>query len=1107
MPAKKTSAKSSKKKTGTKKQAAGRTKTGSGGENSFLPQITPLILVVAAVLIAVCVIVDQGVLGHGIRDVLAGLFGGGVYALPVLLLIRAFFLRRDREEGRAFSRSVSACAFGVTLSALLHVLSSDAASAALPVDPARYYEAGRALEGGGAVGGIPGQLLLEGFGRVFGLIVLYALLLFVGLYIAGVSPRGVAVTVAYHADRMIEAFKAKRAEEKERRQSGGPTRSQVKEEEYLGYLREKRARERTQRPDGVAGGEELVPQSAPAGNGRGRKNGADPVPAQIPLGAVPADGGKKTAGIYHVRRRRLTELDIPVAGPAPDGGGKEEHLVGITSRPDSGDAPKVTDPDTGWASDAFRAPEDLTDPVQAELASSDADSEAVDEKIFDEVMRRTRERLGQNRRNDGTDFYPDRPAAKVQTVVSGGLPVQNNVPRSSGSRTSGDGRQDNRAPDAGKSAPKEKDKEIGKDPAFASDFTDIGTGGSGEGAAEFDSYAGIDEAVAAAALENARHSEVMKRSGRRDPAAAKDRPSRTDSERAGTGEETSTSALAAGIAEDDRGDNISDIFLNPEDAELLDRLSEQYRNPLEVKRETVSAPKPEKSLAPAAPAAKPYVFPPLELLTEDPGGVNENIREELQENAVKLVDTLKSFRVNTKIENISRGPTITRYELVPEPGTKVRSITNLVDDIALNLATTGVRIEAPIPGKSAVGIEVPNKKRTTVHLRTLLETETFQSAKSRLFVALGEDVAGDAVFFDIGKMPHLLIAGTTGSGKSVCINIIIMSLLYKASPEDVKMILIDPKKVELNVYNGIPHLLVPVVSEPKKAAGALSWAVSEMERRYGVIEDAGKRNIGEYNKLAGSNPDYEYLPSIVIIIDELADLMMTAPDDVEDSICRIAQKARAAGMYLIVGTQRPSVDVITGLIKANVPSRIAFRTSNQVDSRTIIDVGSAANLIGMGDMLFAPVGAMKPSRVQGAYVSEDDVAEAVKYICEKNSVEEGYSDEIVNQIEREAQKCGVGKKGSAADADEGDDGDAGDEDPMLNPAIEVALDAGKISTSLLQRRLKLGYGRAAKLIDRMEQLGYVSAPNGPHPREVRLTRSQWQEIKMRDGDEPPFDPD
>ncbi|MBE6541529.1 MAG: DNA translocase FtsK [Ruminococcaceae bacterium] len=547
--------------------------------------------------------------------------------------------------------------------------------------------------------------------------------------------------------------------------------------------------------------------------------------------------------------------------------------------------------------------------------------------------------------------------------------------------------------------------------------------------------------------------------------------------------------------------DVSKIFVNPEDAQLLDKLSEAYRkDSLDVKRETVSAPKTEELKKTKAPMPE-YKFPPIDILAEDNNKVGENIKDELQDNAVKLVETLKSFNVKTKIENISRGPTITRYELLPEPGTRVRSIVNLVDDIALNLATTGVRIEAPIPGKSAVGIEVPNKKQATVHLRTLIEDERFDSAKSKLTVCLGEDVAGEAVYFDIGKMPHLLIAGCTGSGKSVCINSIITSLLYKASPDDVKMILIDPKKVELNIYNGIPHLLVPVVSEPKKAAGSLSWAVSEMERRFGLIESVGVRDIKAYNEVTKNDPDYEYMPRIVIIIDELADLMMTAPDDVEDSICRIAQKARAAGMHLVIGTQRPSVDVITGLIKANVPSRIAFRTSSQIDSRTIIDVGSAANLIGMGDMLFNPVGALKPRRVQGAYVSESDVEEVVAYIKNMNSsYDNSGSEKIVNEIEREAQRCGVsGKKGASAAADDGGE----DEDPMLKAAIELAVDSGKISTSLIQRRLSLGYGRAAKLIDRMEQLGYVSAPDGQKPREVLLSRQDFMEMRLKD--EAPFD--
>ncbi|MDD6879838.1 MAG: DNA translocase FtsK, partial [bacterium] len=398
--------------------------------------------------------------------------------------------------------------------------------------------------------------------------------------------------------------------------------------------------------------------------------------------------------------------------------------------------------------------------------------------------------------------------------------------------------------------------------------------------------------------------------------------------------ETDSSKIAG-----EAGDfNAADLFVNPEDAELIDKLSKAYGAKLDVQRETVSKPS-SPAPAPAKRAAPEYKFPPIEILAKDPGVSDNGVKEELQENAVKLVETLRSFNVKTKIENISRGPTITRYELLPEPGTRVRSIVNLVDDIALNLATTGVRIEAPIPGKSAVGIEVPNKKHATVHLRTLIENPQFTEAKSKLTVCLGENVGGEAVYFDIAKMPHMLIAGATGSGKSVCINSIITSILYKASPEDVKLILIDPKKVELNIYNGIPHLLVPVVSEPKKAAGSLSWAVSEMERRFGLIEAVGVRDIKNYNKAVENDPEYEYLPRIVIIIDELADLMMTAPDDVEESICRIAQKARAAGMHLVIGTQRPSVDVITGLIKANIPSRIAFRTSSQIDSRTIIDIG------------------------------------------------------------------------------------------------------------------------------------------------------------------------
>lgn len=494
-------------------------------------------------------------------------------------------------------------------------------------------------------------------------------------------------------------------------------------------------------------------------------------------------------------------------------------------------------------------------------------------------------------------------------------------------------------------------------------------------------------------------------------------------------------------------------------------------------------------------AKKQYTFPPVSLLTALPAKQGD-VTEELRTNANRLVETLRSFKVRTKVVNVSRGPTITRYELQPEEGVRVRAIANLVDDISLNLATSGVRIEAPIPGKAAVGVEVPNKNRETVYLRTLLDDNRFIQSPAKLTAAIGVDVAGDPIYVDLAKMPHLLIAGTTGSGKSVCLNCLILSMLYKATPDEVKLIMIDPKKVEFNVYNGLPHLIIPVVSSAKKAAGALSWAVSEMERRYELIETVGVRDIKNYNRITANDPDKEYMPQLVIIIDELADLMMTAPTEVEESICRIAQKGRACGMHLIIGTQRPSVDVITGLIKANVPSRVAFTVSSQVDSRTIIDIAGAEKLIGRGDMLFAPIGAVKPMRLQGAFVSDEEVEEVTSFII-NHSEEAVYDDKVLKDIEKEAELCGTkGKKAPSFDGESVADGD-GENDPMLKAAIDLAVESGKISTSLIQRRLSLGYGRAAKLIDEMEQRGIVSPPEGQKPRTVLISASEWHEMCMR----------
>ncbi|MBE6671029.1 MAG: DNA translocase FtsK [Ruminococcaceae bacterium] len=515
---------------------------------------------------------------------------------------------------------------------------------------------------------------------------------------------------------------------------------------------------------------------------------------------------------------------------------------------------------------------------------------------------------------------------------------------------------------------------------------------------------------------------------------------------------------------------------------------------LMVERKQLKEEKTEAAIKEPQPV-KEYVFPPLSLLNQENNVKNEDVSEEMRSTAIKLVETLRSFKVKTRIIDVSRGPSITRYELAPEEGVRVRTIANLVDDISLSLATSGVRIEAPIPGKAAVGIEVPNKNVSTVYLKELIDTQQFRSAKSRVTVALGMDVAGTPIYVDIAKMPHMLIAGATGMGKSVCINAMIVSLLYKATPDEVKLILIDPKKVELSIYNGLPHLLVPVVTDPKKAAGSLHWAVTEMDRRFELIEEVGVRDIASYNRITKDDPEKEFLPQIVIVIDELADLMMTAPKEVEDSICRLAQKARAAGMHLVIGTQRPSVDVVTGLIKANVPSRIAFTMASQVDSRTIIDIAGAEKLIGRGDMLYAPVGFSKPARVQGSFVSESEIEKIIDFIKTTSGVS-SYDSFVIESIEKEAAKCGEGRGGHSGDEDDGEEGG----DPLFRAAVELAIESGKISTSLLQRRLSIGYGRAAKLIDKMEQKGIVSAPEGQKPRSVLISRQDYMEMAFKQED-------
>ena len=513
--------------------------------------------------------------------------------------------------------------------------------------------------------------------------------------------------------------------------------------------------------------------------------------------------------------------------------------------------------------------------------------------------------------------------------------------------------------------------------------------------------------------------------------------------------------------------------------------------------------------------SKPYQYPPLSLLNEAGGDSGVDAQSELNINRQRLNDTIRSFGIEANIINIVRGPSVTRYELELDQGVRLNKLTNLADDIALALGATGVRI-APIPDKiSVVGIEVPNTAVSPVSIHEVIGSKNFTDSKSKVSFAVGKDISGRCVVGDISKLPHLLIAGTTGSGKSVCTNSIITSLLYKATPEEVRLIMVDPKMVELGIYNGIPHLLIPVVTDPKKAAGALQWAVTEMMKRYRTFSEVGVRKLDEYNALAAKTEGMEKMPSVVVLIDELADLMLVAAKEVEESICRVAQMGRASGMHLVIATQRPSADVITGLMKANIPSRIAFAVASAMESRIILDTMGAEKLVGRGDMLFAPLGSGKPQRVQGCFISDEEVARVVEFV--KKSGSANYSDEVMHEIEQHAaekEKSAKGVGGAAPDA-------VDDEfDELISAAIEVVLETGQASVSMLQRRLKLGYARAARLVDQMEEKGVVGPFEGSKPRQLLITKEQWQEMQYRqnmpaavpaaeqmpaEADQPPFD--
>ena len=529
-----------------------------------------------------------------------------------------------------------------------------------------------------------------------------------------------------------------------------------------------------------------------------------------------------------------------------------------------------------------------------------------------------------------------------------------------------------------------------------------------------------------------------------------------------------------------------------EEVKTIDEIVENVTEPKNKKSEKAEADKPaekfEVSDDQMNSTVEDYVIPPVSLLKYAKHAQEKDVSNELKNSAEKLVDTLHSFNVDATITDISRGPSVTRYELKPATGIRISKITTLTDDIALNLAATSIRIEAPIPGKAAVGIEVPNAIRNSVSMREIIDSPEFSRQKSKLSAGLGKDISGNCVFCDVAKMPHLLIAGTTGSGKSVCMNSIIVSILYRAKPDEVKFLMIDPKQVEFSKYVGIPHLLVPVVTDARKASGALGWAVSEMLQRYAKFSETGVRDIEGYNKYVQKHDDMEPMPKICIFIDELADLMMAAPKEVEDSICRLAQMARAAGMHLVIATQRPSVDVITGLIKANISSRIALTVSSQIDSRTILDSSGAEKLLGKGDMLYNPIGASKPIRVQGCFISDEEIEELCDFI--KNQGESEYDENIQKEIEAKA----VQEKKSPFEGDEEDS----NFDPLFEKAAEIVMETGTASTSFLQRKLSVGYARGAKIIDQLQEYGVIGPPEGSKPRQVLMNKQMWLEKRAYD---------
>lgn len=1064
---------------------------------------------------------NAGIVGNAIADFLLGCFSYMAYLIPLFMVIHAALWRKDVRRRALVPKALCFVPVLLLSSALAAVLAPTFQAGVY--DAANAYTAGFSLLGGGAVGGAIGYALHSAVGMV-GLVLFSVVtyLLFFGLYFRELIEQLYARAHMSIKAAMVERAKRREAERTARAEQRRQTK-QVKRDLRIARLEE-------QHEEVVLRREE---RRAALQAKRNEQINA-PVPERREANALPARTQRKeeTPSIAASVRDRITFAKKP-SEEARSTEEEQRRLPEVWQR-ENGSTPPPT------ARDRRRALfSDLEEEANATAAIPPAPQAAPNEKrtkrLFDFDNMPTEDGYGEatgKPRAISARFRPteDSPASlpsdpmrnKGEIDLSNDrLAITKESVRPAKTTATADEKEEANTPFTATQAE-------GKDTVGASPLGKLfrraaTTGTPAQHTAEDEETGENDlsyfRRIATSANERPApdgdrpltHPDIRPMPERQTPVP----PAETADERA-----TAPSAVFEEMNDEQDGptivtrvpkasDNPFHPQNNPRYAAKGQPHQPQYNgvqdarvfDPAEVR--TKSKPVQQQiTVIPAKPAPrpapKPYQYPPISLLIV-PDVENEgNITAEVQANAEKLVTTLDSFKVHTRVTGYSRGPRITRYEVVPDAGIRVSKISTLVEDISMSLATAGIRIEAPIPGKSAVGIEVPNRHSTLVRLRAMLDADKFRNFSEKTMVCLGSDVTGQPVYCDLAKMPHMLVAGATGMGKSVCINSIIVSILYKATPQEVKLIMIDPKMVEFNIYAGIPHLLVPVVTDPKKAAGALSWAVNEMERRYALIKQANVRGIADYNRYVAETGDGETLPKIVIIIDELADLMLSAKDAVETSIARLAAKARAAGIHLLIGTQRPSVDVITGTIKSNIPSRIAFHVSSQVDSRTILDSAGAEKLLTNGDMLFVAAG-KEPQRVQGSFVDDKEIARVVEFLKANNEADSTLGEEIMADIEREAEKCVPQKKG---DSDEGFGGGSNiptddDDQHLLWAALQVGFDFKKISTSLLQRKLSIGYGKAAKILDALEDQGYISAPDGSKPREILISYEEFKEMMAR----------